>query len=290
MEFLVRIKPSGELEGAPIDLTLKVLDAHANAFSFCLKRSAEKHDPVLAGAKPPRLLIRSAKPGSLDIGTIPDLVAGLAPMAIDIVRSAWNLYTEATTLISLATRFFEKEGKPADIQIKESSNAHVTVIQNSNIIVAPKDTYDAARQSYKPLGSIASLVEERKLDSLHVFHADPHTDLPDIHIDADNYRYYQVQSTTIPDPEPITCDCNIYRLNKRSAAGALELRDDEESRSISFTAAHEILDKCAEALNARHSTITATPEYQVNALGERRLLRLHIHQIANHFSDHGQKE
>lgn len=288
IEFLVHVEGEAFQEDASLAESLEILSNYSAGFSYCLNRGVQELREKQADIPAPILRLKGARSGSLDVDTVVDCVAGIIPVAHEVVEYGWTVYKSAADLISTATKFFKMNGKPMQIHLDESPNASaVNVMGNNNVIYVTPPVYEAAQAIHKNFDKMAAQITNHKATLISVKAIEDDGEiLGELEINRDNHTSFSVPFQDITDDEPIKITCNIYRINRRTLKGALEVQEEEGVRSLSFIIEKGDINDYVDAMKATSSTVTAYREMSVNALGERTITRLHLISIVNnHFND-----
>jgi len=175
--------------------------------------------------------------------------------------------------------FFNKYERPAPIHIENSPGAvNLNINIQGNVTVTP-DILKSAIATHKPFNLIAQEINKRNADIVTIA---PKREDEIIEINRDNYKLFDLPHRNIVDKEPIELECAIYSLNKHTHNGWLEFMEGEKPRVIPFKIEDGNVVDYAAGLTVNKSTVTATREMQINALGEKTIKKLHLLEIQNH--------
>ena len=273
MKLSIYAEGPGFRDNSEIEAVIDLLKGYEVGLHYCLKRSANTHD-VHVSIHYPKLKLNYAGSGSIDISLVTDVAAAIAPLAPQIFGYGWQLYKAAFDIVSIATQYFKKTGKPIMIHIENSPGTEVNIV-NGDQVKTHRDVFDSALNIHKMLGKIASLIKGHKAEKIIM-----EADLPDpqnrIQFDQSNHDDFFLPSTDTLDETPVEFECNIYHFNKRTLNGWLEYYDEEELQRRQFTASEDTLEACLDCFRASKVKATAHREMEVNALGETKIKKFHL--------------
>ena len=280
---IIRIHISGKaFQGGRSNLSsvIKILSGYEQSFQYCINlasyRLPQKGEPPVNAT----LALQSTQPGTLTAETILDSLPALAPMLPQIVGYSWDIYQKAQELIKVASMFFNRHERPVPMQQNENSPGAVNLnIENNGIITITPDVFSAATVIHKELGAIAKEVGNRHADRVTI---ESKSDPELIDINRDNHKLFDLPQRHFIDEESIEIECGIYSFNKHSLNGRLEFMEDETARVIPFKVEDGSAFDYASGLTADRSTVTATREMKINALGEKTITRFHLLDIKNY--------
>lgn len=227
----------------------------------------------------PRLKLRSARPGSLDVRLIIDAAAAIAPIAPSIFGESWKLFKAGYDLVKLAVEHFNQNGYPVSISITDSPNA--LVVQVGGDVVVSNDILEVARRNHKWLDRIAGFVRRQKANVVSLeSDCDPDDQPSRMLFDRSNKDSFNVGSIETIEPIPVEFECNIFRLNVRSLSGLLEyLGGEAVPETYSFEILDDLVEDCIDALRRPRVKATASREVYMNALGEKKIKRFRLLSI-----------
>lgn len=265
----------GFSETSDLKSVVDLLGNYELTFNRCLKRAC-----ILNNIAPSTVNLRlnPVGSGSLDMSLVTDIAAAVAPLAPQIFGSAWQLYKSAYDLIMIAVNRHKTTGQPMTITITDSPGAIVNVV-NGDQIQTSNDVLSLARFIHPYLNKIAMLVKDRQADSIKLG-ADLATENDNLNFDRTNQDSFKVQEQDAYEDAPVIIGCDIYRFNKKTLNGNLEIQDEDQKYLLPFTVSRDLRDKCLEAIRSSETIITANREITTNALGETKVKKLHIIDIA----------
>jgi hypothetical protein len=272
----LKIYATGRYFGKSADLgsTVELLDSYERAFTQCLKRACISNR---VRADKAYLKIASVVPGSLDVALVTEVAAAISPLAPQIFGYAWDLYKSAFDLIAIATARFNEKGRPMNITISNSPGAAVNVV-NGDQVNTTKDVLDVAAAIHPQLERIAKLIKSGKADRIQMGVSNA-TNQPLIDFNPENKSRFEMPEADAYEQEPIGIECEIFRFNKKTLLGTLEIEIDQKTRPVPFSVAPLLRDECIEAFKASRLNVLAHREMTLNALGESKIKKLHIIQI-----------
>ena len=255
---------------------LDLMNSYEVTYSYCLGKSAVFHD--IEASLQPRLKLTSFNHGSIDIRLITEVATAVAPVAPQLFGYAWQLYKSGFDLVSIATRYFKREGKPAMINIENSPGVMINIINGEQVSVN-RDVYDTASGNHKSFNKIASLIKNGLAEIISIGYKENEV-VGQIEFNRSNQDDFYLPKTDIFEAEPIEFECTIYRFNKKSLNGTLEFNDQNETLIRPFKISRDIINDCIEALKAPSAKVTAYRELEKNALGESKIKKFHIDSIS----------
>jgi len=273
MKLRIYAEGPGFKDNSELEAVIDLLKGYEVGLHYCLKRSANTHD-VHVSVHYPKLRLNYAGPGSIDISLAIDVVAAIAPLAPQIFGYSWRLFKAAFDLVSIATQYFKKKGKPIMIHIENSPGTEVNIV-NGDQVKTHRDVFDSALNIHKMLEKIAALIKGHKAERI-IMEADHPEPQIRIQFDQSNQDDFLLPSTDTIDETPVEFECNIYHFNKRTLNGWLEYYDEEELQRRQFAASENILEACLDCFRAPRVIATAHREMEVNALGETKVKKFHL--------------
>lgn len=290
MKFLVHIEGMMFKEGASIEEALEILSSYSEGFGISLRLAAREFYTRDFPVQRPTIKLLTASPGSLDVSTFVDTISGMSPLAgvivkksADVVQYGWRIYKAASELITTATKVFKKTGQPMKISMINSPGAQVLVFNGDRSVahVVPP-VYEAAKAIHKSFDRMATQVQERKANRISINAIENEDDFYDsIDINSINSNDFDLPENLISDPEKIELQCRIYRLNRKSRSGFLDVLGEKEPRSLSFEIVDGNMNDYVDALKSESSMVIATREMSINALGETKVKKFFLHGIIN---------
>lgn len=282
MRFLIHIEGPAFETNAVLAETLELLKSYNEGFSSCLHLSAKKHSTRGKPVPSPILTLSTISHGSTFLHTAADWAMGLVPVAPEVVLYGWELYKKASELISMATSFFQRFGRPPAIQIDKSPGALALVTQgNNNVIIAGQDAFEAARSTHRHFDGMAKLINP--LQASHISIRPDAPELEAIEIDHTNHTLFAIPDQEVEDADPIVLECSIHLLNTKTGAGRLEFMDEGKPRNVPFVIEAGAIEDYVDAMKASSCIVLARGVLQMNALGEKTLKRFHLIKITNRF-------
>lgn len=175
---------------------------------------------------------------------------------------------------------FNRTGAPPTINVQGDVNVF-NVDGNNNTIHVNSDIIGLARKSHKDLNALASSVQPGRVDTLELS-ADG--DSEKLYFDQSNRDGFKVEKVARQDQQPLDFGVNIFSFNKKSKNGRLEttVNDSEDPVSFAFNIVgdDEMVERCIEALKVGYSHVSALREYEVNALGEKKIKTFHVYDVS----------
>lgn len=261
--------------------TVEILGGYQESFNAALQIGSRRFETKDIPAINPQLSITSATPGSLDVQTVVDIAVGLVPALPDMVKYCWELYKYASELIKTAVDHFTRTGNAVNIHIDNSPDALVFYNAGNGNITVSSDIYEVAKTAHKPLNKIADQIQGGKAETIEIQYHDMLDN--SVAITPDNKQLFNVKSKKVVDPGLVQITCGIYKFNKKTGNGSLDILEEETPRSVRFEVHDEDWSGYIAALGAIYSVVSATTEMKVNALGESTIQKLHLHNIENSF-------
>ena len=263
--------------------TVEILGGYQESFNAALQIGCHRFKTEDIPAVNPRLSMTTATQGSLDIQTVVDIAVGLAPALPDMVSYCWELYKYATEFVKIAVDYFTRTGNAVHIHIDNSPGALVLNNTGDGNITVSSDIYEVAKMAHRPLNRMAGQIQGETAESIAI----QHHDIPDnpVSINSDNKYLFNVRSKRVVAPGLIQFKCGIYKFNKKTGNGSLDILEEENTRSIRFEAHGDNLKDYIDALGAIYSVASATMEMKINALGESTIQKAHLHGIENFYGE-----
>lgn len=246
------------------------------AFDQSLKRAC-----VASGVPPASVDVRLkvARPGTLSVELVTEVAAAVAPLAPQIFGFAWQLYKSAYDLIMIVTKRFKETGHPMEIQVIDSPNAVVNMI-NIGAVRTTEDVLEVAKSIHPFLDKIAQLIKGKRAENISL-----ESDLEDAEVlefSRRNQDDFHLPEADILEGDSLELECEIYRFNKRTLNGNLQYEEDDRTVLKPFTLDPDLLNECLEAIKSPSITATVFREMTTNALGETKIKRFHIVGIKIH--------
>ena len=267
--------------------TLDLLDPYEICFSRALQVS-QKSLKIRPATRTPKVYIERLQGNSLE-AYLTIVAAGLtveasryAPQAISL---AWETFKKSFRFVEYSVSFFDRIGRPPQINVGDITfQPYFEISGDDNIVQVDRGTYDLATQVQKRLHEIASMVSPGQVSNVEVSSTEEEEPLS---INQDNKARFGARSAEQTDSEPVELECNIYRLNKESLKGHMEVPVDNETvKKIPFNFNENQLEDCATAWSAPSTRILAYRVFQVDALGQSTIKELHLSQIiANNYTE-----
>lgn len=296
MDLLVKGKSFTE-DISTLSLAIEILKGYEESYNVCVQFGAKHFSTDDEEIISPKIGLVSSKTGSLEVKTALDLTVELgtaiAPLLPPMVAYSIELYKKSSDLVAIATNFFNKTGgQPLTVNITDSPGALVLVNAGNGKINVSPDVYNAAVKMHKPLNRMAEQIDARAADSIEI--STPATNTQErqvaLRIDETNKSFFNLPSKKVVSDQVVTLRCGIYRFNKKTGVGGLDVLEEGSRKSINFEVVEVDYEKFIEALSAVYSKISATREMYVNALGEELIKKLHIHAIENFWDDDRERE
>lgn len=267
---------------------IKILSGYEQSFQYCINQSSRNFTTNDLPRINAQIALKSTKLGTLTAETIIDAIPAVVPMLPQIIDYGWQTYQKAQELIKVASMFFNNHERPIPMQHVENSPGALNLNVNiqGDVTVTP-EILRAAIATHKSLNLIAQEVSNRNADMVTIA---PENENKIIDINRDNYKLFNLPHRNIVDEEPIELECAIYSLNKHTHNGWLEFMEGKKSRVIPFKIEDGNVVDYAAGLTVNKSTVTATREMQINALGEKSIKKLHLIEIQNHQEPSGSNE
>lgn len=284
---------------ADLSSALVVLNGYEASFNQCLQIAARRFDTEVDRFPVPRIGLAATKTGSLSVKTVLDAVAIAAPLAPalpDMVKYAIELYKASGELVAIATDHFNRKQQPITVNVNvnvENSPGSAQIIAPPMVIVGnqgdvtinDENIYKTAARIHKDLDTMATQIASGDVETLSISATGIEEDLaeyPALTMTEKNRFDYKVLSRQATEDKVRTASCSVYSFNKKTGNGSLDIIDQAGKKFYPFVGVDVDSTLFVEALSAVYSTITFTSTMEVNALGEKKITRIFIHDIANH--------
>jgi hypothetical protein len=109
--FQLHLEPDAPIELGELTGALAAIAHQFEVFAI--------EEGLAARAKDARLLVSSVRPGSIDIGLLPDLAATMGPLLVQMTPIASHVLSFATKLKGLIDAFRKKDVGTADITVRD---------------------------------------------------------------------------------------------------------------------------------------------------------------------------
>jgi hypothetical protein len=291
-QFEVNLSIKGDSfteESAVLSSALEVMSGYEDSFSKCLSLSVKKFGTEGEHIPPPQIGLVSTRTGSLDVTTIIDCAAialPLVPEVPNMISYAIELYKTSSDLVSIATNFFNRMGRPINVHIENSPGALTVVnIGNGNVNISDPNILEASKLIHKGINKMASQIEAGAVDTIEITHplqSDSQQQIA-LLLDQSNKTSFIIPSKKKVDDQVIQIRCGIYSFNKKTGNGSLDVLEQGAEKPLKFEVHDVDRELVAGAMSAIYSIVSATREMTENALGELQVGKLHIHSITNHY-------
>lgn len=229
--------------------------------------------------------------GSLDVKTVLDTAAFMAPLAThlpDMVTYSISLYKNASELIGIATNFFKHNNKAVTVEINNSPGAMPIVnVGNGTVIISDKNILTAAKQIHKGIDTMAEQISKGNADTIDIesFDNEELAITKTLVLNKENKSDFSMPWKVEVTDKFQTFKCGIYKFNKKSGHGNLDLLVKSDKTNFPFEVRNLDHGLFIDALSATYSLITFNSEMKINALGESQIKKIYIHDIENIFGD-----
>lgn len=272
--FEIRTDGISYRNGIPLESAVIVLENFGKIYDASLTEACNFNKISLTDQ--PELKVHSVQKGSGEFTLALHAVSVVTPFLPLVYQTSWDYFQKAYSLVEALNKYRKQHGKAMQLNVTNSPGATV-IFSGHDTVTLPEGLFRVVKTALGPFGNIAKYIMADKDAYAKTYYAQNPEEQRSIQ--SDNAEDFLSQEFTTKDEDPIELQVSIYKLNKKTLTGMLELVDEDKVRSIPFVADKQIAVEAVLALSSDSCTIKAIPERKSNILGESKIIRFWIQDI-----------